>query len=541
MSEARARLVYEVVRRTGHGQGVRAIARQMGIARKTVRAILREHAARKDQGDDALARSLPRSRAPRSSKLDAFDADIRELVARYPDIRATRLHEELVERGFDGGYTIVRERLEAVRPKPSAARPFQVVRTAAGVQGQVDWSPYKLEDGTAIYALSCVLSFSRFQYVHFTTDMRQPTLFRELRKAFEHHGGIAEQYVFDSMPGIVDRWELGEPVLNARAVDFAAYHGFEIHVAPRADGPYKGKVERPFRYLEESFFNARTLCTLAGANEVLAWWLEHRANVRTHTITRRRPAELLDEERPALTALPLHPYDDREIAYRLVDEYGYVHFDGNRYLATAAKVGSWVYLRAGEHEVEILGPSVQRLASHPRAGRGEGRWVPEPEVDRTPARRRIGELLERYAALGQVAERYALALKERKRFASVELARILALQETYSADDLLKALEHAGRYAAYGSDAVERVLRAHATPRTLSDRMAQSAREQIRAALAGSPVRQRGLAEYSRLLSGSFPTKGAQEDRAHDTTETHASPDLEPEDPSSGRGRTEPQ
>jgi hypothetical protein len=203
-------------------------------------------------------------------------------------------------------------------------------------------------------------------------------------------------------------------------------------------------------------------------------------------------------------------------------------------------VGSWVYVRAGEHVVELLGPSVVGLASHPRAGRGEGRWVPEPEVDRAPARRRIGELLERFTALGQVAERYAVALRERKRFASVELARILALQETYSADDLLKALEHAGRYAAYGADAVERVLRARATPRTLSDRMAQSSRDQIRAALSGSPVRQRELAEYSRLLSGSLPAKGAQEDRAHDPTEAHAPKDRAGKEPSRGGGGPEP-
>jgi transposase len=82
-------------------------------------------------------------------------------------------------------------------------------------------------------------------------------------------------------------------VLNLHAVDFATYHDFEIHVAPRANGPYKGKVERPFRYIEESLLNARTFYTLEQANATMVWWLDNRANVRDHRMTGRRPVDAL--------------------------------------------------------------------------------------------------------------------------------------------------------------------------------------------------------------------------------------------------------
>ncbi|MCA9620138.1 MAG: hypothetical protein KC731_14025, partial [Myxococcales bacterium] len=73
------------------------------------------------------------------------------------------------------------------------------------------------------------------------------------------------------------------------------------------------------------------LSTFEQAQDTLGWWLEHRANPRRHRTTKRVPAEVLLEEREHLNALPERPYDDRELALRLIDSYGYVHFDGNHY------------------------------------------------------------------------------------------------------------------------------------------------------------------------------------------------------------------
>jgi transposase len=315
---------------------------------------------------------ITEARAPRAKKVDAFVGEIEELLREFPDLRATRLHEELVARGFEGGYTIVREHLNAIRPEP-AKRAAKLVTTGPGVQGQFDWSPYRLVDGTPIYALSCVLSYSRRLYMRFTLDMRQPTLFRELRRAFEHHGGVASQYVTDSMPGVVDGWELNEPVLNVRAVGFWAHYGFSYHIAPPRNGAYKGKVERRFRYLDESFFNGRKFRTLEEANQVLAWWLENHPN-------RRVSPERLAEEQAALEGLPAHPYDDREVAHCIIDPYGYVHFDGNLYLASKKRVGVWACVRAGESEVEVLSAMADHLSRHPRAPRGAGLRVPPPKL-----------------------------------------------------------------------------------------------------------------------------------------------------------------
>src|SRR3546814_18366290 len=97
-------------------------------------------------------------------------------------------------------------------------------------------------------------------------------------------------------------------VYNRALVDLARHYGFH----PRACKPYraktKGKVERPFRYIREDFFLARSFCNLDDLNEQLRRWLDGVANPRVHATTRRVVNEAFAEEKPHLLPLPLAPF-----------------------------------------------------------------------------------------------------------------------------------------------------------------------------------------------------------------------------------------
>jgi transposase len=503
MNSERQRLNYEVVRRRVRGESIHGINRALGVSRKTIRRILREMDARRSAGDNVLTEGLRSRRAPRPSKLDRYAQDIEALVTQYPDIHATRLHEELVARGFDGGYTIVREYLKRLRAQKKPPKDSSVlVVTSPGRQAQVDWSTYALADGTPYYAFSFILCHSRYQYMAFLPDMRQTTLFRQLRLSLEKIGGVVEEVVFDSMPTVVDRWEFDQPILNLRAVDFAAYYGFSIHIAPRAQGQYKGKVERRFRHLEGSLLNARTFYSLTEANEKLVWWLSEHCNQRVHSRTKKRPIDLLPEDQAALHALPAHPYDDRDLAFCLVDGYGYVNFDGNHYKAEGQAVGNWVYLRASDDEVAIFSSSVERVQSYQRHARNSGIYDPAPLKDRRPRRHAVAELVQCFAGWGPVALQFAQAVQKRQHHAGLELSRILSLRERYAAEDILHAIEHSNRYAAYSARSVERVLQVRAKPLSVGDMLAARTRERIKNTMAAAIVGQRPLAAYQYLLKG---------------------------------------
>jgi transposase len=120
----------EIVSRWRAGSSIRKIAREMGLARNTVRSVLTQMEARR-----AGLESSPISRRP--SRLDPFLPFIQELLGRYPDLTAVRLLEELRERGFTGGYTVVRRRLGALRPR-STPPPVVRYETAPGAQAQMD-------------------------------------------------------------------------------------------------------------------------------------------------------------------------------------------------------------------------------------------------------------------------------------------------------------------------------------------------------------------------------------------------------------------
>src|SRR5439155_1252740 len=57
----------------------------------------------------------------RRSIVDAFEPILKELLARYPNLTVERALQELRQRGFSGGYTVVRQRVRLLRPRPAPA------------------------------------------------------------------------------------------------------------------------------------------------------------------------------------------------------------------------------------------------------------------------------------------------------------------------------------------------------------------------------------------------------------------------------------
>lgn len=511
MNDARRQLVYEVVKRKARGESQRGIARGLGIAPRTVKRILADEAARRNQGESALERELPAARAPRASKLDAYDAQIGAWLEQYPDLTAVRLHEKLVDEGFSGRYTIVREHLKALRGRRTPARAVEIVETAPGQQGQFDWSPFRLATDEIEQVWSYTLSWSRGRSFAASDNTRQTTILERLVASFTELGGVPHESVTDSMPGVVDRWECGQAILNVRFVDFAAYYNFAVHIAPRGDGAYKGKVERPFRFLGENLMNGRTFRSREAFRATLAWWRDARAMTRPHPKTRRPLAEMLDEERRFLQPLPARPYDTRDVLQRLVDSTAHILYATNLYPVPEKHIGELVYVCVGPERLEVFDRGVHRLVELARLPDGAGLTQASERTKRS--RHDLAILHERFRAWGPSAEDFATRLRERKRYAGAELNHIVGLVVTWSADDIVKALEHAARYDAYDARAVERILEARHRPRRLAEQIADATRGHIREVMKDHPVEQRALSSYATLRDGDgFLTEEAPRD-----------------------------
>ena len=111
------------------GASRRRIARMLGINRKAAGRVLVDH-------ENRMAGVAEVGRAHRPNLMDEFAGDLAQLLERNPAMTAARLHQELRDRGFTGGYSIVRDRLRAVRP-PSQKRQEVFDWMRAVLQGAV--------------------------------------------------------------------------------------------------------------------------------------------------------------------------------------------------------------------------------------------------------------------------------------------------------------------------------------------------------------------------------------------------------------------
>jgi transposase len=162
------------------------------------------------------------------------------------------------------------------------------------------------------YAWLVVLGYSRLLWLRFATRQDLPTLCAGLEAAFQSFGGVPAELLFDQMRAVVLRdLRLGGSALttNGEFRRFAAHWGFRIRACRPYRAQTKGKVERPIRYLRQSFFYGRAFVSDADLNAQVERWLATVANQRVHQTTHAQPAErFAREERPLLQPLAPRPY-----------------------------------------------------------------------------------------------------------------------------------------------------------------------------------------------------------------------------------------
>src|SRR5689334_8781548 len=391
-----------------HRQGlsVSAIARQLNLDRKTVRKYV----------ERGLEPPVYGPRQPRATVVMPFAPYLRERIEAFPELNGSRLLREIKELGYAGGYTAVKDFLRTIRPTALQAfeRRFE---TPPGKQAQVDFAYFRttFTDEPAaervVWLFSMVLGHSRMMWARFVARQDLQTVLRCHVAAFEALGGGPAEILYDRMKTAV----LGEVddqgiVYNRKLLDLAAHYRF----IPKACKPYraktKGKVERPFRYVREDFFLARTFRNLDDLNAQFSQWLDQVANRRLHGTTRRIVIEHFAEERPSLKDLPAGPFNAVLGLERRISREGMVSVGGNLYSVPDGTRRRPVEVQVTATEVQIL-EAGQLIAAHPvLEGRGkrriaEGhRTLPPPHNSMTP-RQGAAEPPQPPASPGTVAPR----------------------------------------------------------------------------------------------------------------------------------------
>ena len=330
------------------------IARRTGYDRKTVRKY-------------TSAKYVPRAQTRRSkpSKLDPYKEYIQNRLSEYP-LSAARIHREIQEQGFTGGYTIVKEYIRKIRP---AVGTPAVVRyeTKPGVQAQVDWGECdRIEvDGQPrrLYCFSMILGYSRMRYMEFTLATDVYTLIQCHLHAFEYFGGYTSEILYDNIKTVILKRAIKpkEHTWNPKFEDFSSHYGF----IPRLCKPYcpqtKGKIENAIGYMKRDFLLGGSFSSLDDMNYQLRQWLS-RINGSVHGTTHEIPRERLKSEGlKTLTSIP--PYVMRREEVRKVTRDGYVSYQGNRYSVPYQYAGRSVVLEIQDDRM-IIRLGSECLCSH---------------------------------------------------------------------------------------------------------------------------------------------------------------------------------
>jgi transposase len=378
------------------GWGAKSIAREVGVARNTVRRYLRRA--------DAEVQLRPARRA-----LDAEACVHAQELFVGPAAGNAVVVQQMLEKGGVEASVRTVQRAVAEKRREAHVEALATVRfeTAPGEQMQIDFGEKWVDiagEPVRVYLLVAVLSHSRRLFVKPFLNQRSDDWREGIAAAFRHFGGVTRTLLGDNAKALVigrDR-EAGTVTFHPAYLAFCRDWG----VLPRACGPYrartKGKTESGVKFVKRNGLAGRSFESFAALEQHLAEWMGA-ADQREHGTTHERPIDRFErDERAALRSLPAHPLVVRQRRLRRrVSNDAFVDVDTVRYSVPFRLVRTDVEVVVGDDAVDVF-LGVERVARHRRSSEPHARVVDPAHFDglwrRSPAPVVTGGTLE---ALGR--------------------------------------------------------------------------------------------------------------------------------------------
>ncbi|MEK7476007.1 MAG: IS21 family transposase [Candidatus Coatesbacteria bacterium] len=407
------------------GTSIHGIVKRTGIARNTVRKILR--------GEENESRYVLTVGKP--STVEPYRALVEEKLGK--GLRLKRIYREIKEEnGFAGSYSALKRFARRLsRENPTAYIRFE---TLPGEQTQNDWSGFEVEfeNGKRNCNLSnFVLCCCRKMHGTWYERGTLPNLIDSHKKAFKKFEGVTIDIVYDNQKSVVAYRFRKEIVLNGKFRKFAEYYGFNTVLCTPYKPNSKGKIERPFPYIDDDFVKGRIFKNVDDLNARYEQWLDEIANKRVHGTTGKVPDEQFELEKLRLRPLPEKEYEFFELVARKVATDCLISVEGSRYSVPWKHAGTSVTVKNYPNHFEVYS-ATEKIAEHKKMVEKHQMVIVREHYEGLRQRRkpaRISTMQAKFRMLSEShgEEYFAGLVKHHKACISIVGPKFLRLFENY--------------------------------------------------------------------------------------------------------------
>src|SRR5271157_4317903 len=432
------------------GHSLREISRSLALSRNTVRRILRQPNRTADEAAPCDEATLVRLKA-------AFERACDNVV---------RVQELLADDGLAVRYsTLTRWAREAgLRSPPRRAGEYDF---APGQEMQHDTSPHRVlfKAGTPgkIVTVQCaglVLAYSRRLFIQYYPRFTRFEAKAFLLEAVRFMDGVCPVCIIDNTSVLLAAGAGADAVIAPEMLAFARTLGFRFRAHRVGNPDRKGRIERPFAYVENNFLAARDFEDFDDLNRQALAWCRDVANHKPKQVLGMSAEAAYLIERLHLVPLPDVLPPVYELLERVVDLHGYVSVDTNRYSVPERFVGQSVAVYKLPAEIHVCRKDTT-IAVHRRLiGQRDARST-LPDHHSIPVRQNRGTALEETLLRGHhpSLDRYAAALKQRGNgWGRRALRRLIGMKRNYPSGPFIAAIEQALQYGMFDLGRLEALI-----------------------------------------------------------------------------------
>lgn len=436
------------------GEGIRRIAKEMGLHRQTVQKYLR-------QSEPIRMELRPRQQPALDLAGPRIDALVEEWAPRLVGkhrLTATRLHRQLREEGVAVGERTVRRYLAEKRRQ--AAEVYVPLVHRPGDEAQVDFFEVTVDEGgmrRKAWKFLMRLMYSGRDFIRLYDRCDRSCFLDGHVRAFTHFGGVSRRLIYDNLSAAVKRiLGLKERELTDRFKALASHYLFEPCFARPRQGHDKGGVESRGKSIRLQHLTPIVAGPdLAAISAVALQEIDRLWQERRHDDD-RLSSTLFEEDRARMLPLPAAVFEPRCMTSAAISRSSTVKVDGSVYSLPErwARLDAEAWIGAEDIRFLCRGEETFRPRQRPGGKRIEYRdYLKElsrkPQAVRQVAPELVAELGEPYRQLWALLEK-----THGGRQAGRILAGVLGAINDHGHESVAVALEEAlaaGAFAAQGS------------------------------------------------------------------------------------------